>query len=113
MTSILALSTFKPLPETICPSTTPSLTMKWDFSQLSTSRFRTHTSSIFVRRARQLSKSFPKMKKSSLKTSKLSPIKSEKIAIMHHWKVAEALHSPNGMRLKAKVSNGHVNVVFS
>ena len=32
MTSILALSTFSPLHETICPSTTPSRTIKWDFS---------------------------------------------------------------------------------
>ena len=78
MTSILALSTSKPLPEMICPSTTPSRTMKWDFSQLTTSRFLTHTSSIFVRWARQLSKSFPKTEKSSMKTSKLSPRKSEK-----------------------------------
>ena len=48
-----------------------------------------------------------------MKTSKLSPRKSEKITVMHHWKVAGALHSPNGMHLKAKVPNGHVNVFFS
>ena len=48
-----------------------------------------------------------------MKTSKLSPRKSEKIAVIHRWKVAGALHSPNGMRLKAKVPKGHVNVVFS
>ena len=48
-----------------------------------------------------------------MKTSKLSPRKSEKIAGMHRWKVIGALHSPNGMRLKGKVPNGHVNVVFS
>ena len=48
-----------------------------------------------------------------MKTSKLSPRKSEKIAVIHRWKVVGALHSPNGMRLKAKVPKGHVNVVFS
>ena len=58
-------------------------------------------------------KLFPKMEKSSMKTSKVSPIKSEKIAVMHRWKVAGALHSSNGMRLKAKVPKGHVNVVFT
>ena len=46
-----------------------------------------------------------------MKTSKLSPRKSENIAVMHHWKVAGALHSPNGMRLKVKVPIGHVNIV--
>ena len=49
----------------------------------------------------------------TMKTSKLSPRKSEKIAVMHRWKVTRALHSPNGMRLKANVLKGHVNVVFS
>ena len=48
-----------------------------------------------------------------MKTSKLLPRKSEKIAVIHCWKVAGALHSPNGMRLKAKVPKGHVNIVFS
>ena len=48
-----------------------------------------------------------------MKTSKLLPRKSEKIAVMHRWKVAGALHCPNGMCLKAKVSNTQVNVVFS
>ena len=48
-----------------------------------------------------------------MKTSKLSPRKSEIIAVTHRWKVTGALHSPNGMRLKAKVPNGQVNVVFS
>ena len=48
-----------------------------------------------------------------MKTSKLSPRKSKNIAVMHRWKVAGALHSPNGMRLKAKVPKGQVNVVFS
>ena len=48
-----------------------------------------------------------------MKTSKLSPRKSENIAVMHRWKVAGALHSPNGMRLKAKVQKEKVNVVFS
>ena len=48
-----------------------------------------------------------------MKTSKLSPRKSKKIAVIHRWKVAGALHSPNGMRLKVKVPKGHVNVVFS
>ena len=48
-----------------------------------------------------------------MKTSKLSPRKSEKIVVMHRWKVAGVLHSPNGMRLKAKVPKGHVKVVFS
>ena len=48
-----------------------------------------------------------------MKTSKLSPRKLEKIAIMNCWKVVGALHNPNGMRLKANVPKGHVNVVFS
>ena len=48
-----------------------------------------------------------------MKTSKLSPRKSGKIAVIHRWKFAGALHSPNGMHLKAKVPNRHVNVVFS
>ena len=48
-----------------------------------------------------------------MKTSKLSPRNLEKIAIIHHWKVAGALHNPNGIRLKAKVPKGHVNVLFS
>ena len=48
-----------------------------------------------------------------MKTSKLSLRKLKKIAIMHRWKVEGALHSPNGMRLKAKVPKGQVNVVFS
>ena len=48
-----------------------------------------------------------------MKTSKLSPRKSEKIVVMHRWKVAGALHSLNGIHLKAKVPKGHVNVVFS
>ena len=48
-----------------------------------------------------------------MKTSKLSPRKSKNIAVMHRGKVAGALHSPNGMRLKAKVPKGQANVVFS
>ena len=48
-----------------------------------------------------------------MKASKLSPRKLENIAVFHRWKVAGALHSPNGMRLKAKVPKGKVNVVFS
>ena len=48
-----------------------------------------------------------------MKTSKLSPRKSEKMAVIHRWKVAGALHIPNGMRLKAKLPKGQVNVVFS
>ena len=48
-----------------------------------------------------------------MKTSKLFLRKLEKIAVMHRWKVAGALHSLNDMCLKAKVSKGHVNVVFS
>ena len=48
-----------------------------------------------------------------MKTSKLSPRKLEKMAVIHRWKVSGVLHSPTGMRLKVKVSNGHVNVVFS
>ena len=48
-----------------------------------------------------------------MKTSKLSPRKSEKIAVIYRWKVAGALHSPNGMCLKAKVPKGQVNFVFS
>ena len=48
-----------------------------------------------------------------MKTSKLSPRKSEKMGVIHHWKVAGALHSPNGMRLKAKVPKGQVNMVLS
>ena len=48
-----------------------------------------------------------------MKTSKLSPRKSEKIAVMHRWKVTGALHSTNDMHLKAKVLKGQVNVVFS
>ena len=47
-----------------------------------------------------------------MKTSKLSPRKLEKIAVIHRWKVAGAFHSLNGMRLKAKVPKGQVNVVF-
>ena len=79
MTSILALSTSSPLPETICSSTTPSLTIKWDFSQPSTSHFLTQTSKILIRWARKLSKSFPKTLKLSMKTSKLSP-RSQRIS---------------------------------
>ena len=97
MTSILALSTSSPLPEMICPSMTPSRTMKWDFSQLNTSHFLTQTSRILVRWAIQLSKLFPKTEKSSMRTSKMSLRKLEKIAVMHHWNVAGALHSQNGM----------------
>ena len=48
-----------------------------------------------------------------MKTSKLSPRKSKKIAVMHRGKVAGALHSPNGMCLKVKVPKGHMNIVFS
>ncbi|MCI88150.1 hypothetical protein A2U01_0109436, partial [Trifolium medium] len=33
-----------------------------------------------------------------MKTSMMSLIKSSKIAIIHRWKVAGALHSPNGIR---------------
>uniref|UniRef100_A0A251UWJ9 Uncharacterized protein n=1 Tax=Helianthus annuus TaxID=4232 RepID=A0A251UWJ9_HELAN len=45
----------------------------------------------------------PKMEKSSIKISRESPTISEKILIMHLWKVAGALHNPNGIRLNAKV----------
>ena len=48
-----------------------------------------------------------------MKTSKLSPRKSENIAVIHRWKVAGALHSLNVMHLKAKVPKGQVNMVFS
>ena len=48
-----------------------------------------------------------------MKTSKLSLRKLEKITVIHRWKVAGALHSQNGMRLKAKVPKGQVNMVFS
>ena len=113
MTFILALSTSSPLPETRCPSTTSSYTIKWDFSQLNISRFLTQTSRILVKWARQLLKSFQKTEKSSMKTSKLSPRKSEKIVVMHHWNDVGVLHSPNDIRLKVNVPKGHVNVFFS
>ena len=58
-------------------------------------------------------KSFSKMEKSSMKTSKLSPRKSKKIAVIHRCKVAGVLHNLNGMRLKTTVPKGHVNVIFS
>ena len=48
-----------------------------------------------------------------MKTSKLSPKNSEKIAVIHRWKVAGALYSLNDMCLKVKGPKGQVNVVFS
>lgn len=46
----------------------------------------------------------PKLEKSSMETSIEYSIKYENIAIMQCWKVAGALHSPNGILLKAKVT---------
>ncbi|GKD81994.1 hypothetical protein Tco_1348833 [Tanacetum coccineum] len=34
------------------------------------------------------------------------------MAVIHRWKVAGTLHSPNGIRLYAKVPYGHVNVAL-
>jgi len=41
----------------------------------------------------------PKTEKSSMNTSMHFPIKSEKMAWTHRWKVAGALHSPKGILL--------------
>ena len=54
-----------------------------------------------------------KDEKSYLKTSRLLPRKSEKIAIMHLWNVTRALHNPNGICIKANMPLGHIKVVFS
>ena len=113
MISILALSTSSPLPETRCPSTTPSRTIKWDFSQLNTCHFVTQTSRILVKRATQVSKLSPKMEKLSMKTSRLSPRKSDNITAIYHWNVVGALHSLNDIHIKVNMPKGHVNIVFS
>ncbi|KAK8685285.1 hypothetical protein V6N13_041290 [Hibiscus sabdariffa] len=43
-----------------------------------------------------------------MKISRQSSFRSENMAVMHHWNVAGALHSPNGIRLKAKVPYGQI-----
>ena len=48
-----------------------------------------------------------------MKISMHSLIMLEKMAVMHLRNVAGALHSPNGILLKANVPKEHVNVVFS
>ena len=48
-----------------------------------------------------------------MKPSTLSPRKSKNIPVIHRSNVAGALHSSNGILLKANVPKGHVNVIFS
>ncbi|GKB93717.1 hypothetical protein Tco_0979854 [Tanacetum coccineum] len=110
---IFALSTSIPEPETLWPRTIPSFTMKWHFSQFNTRLVSSHLFSIFSRFLRQWSKELPKTEKSSMNTSMLSSISSWKMVFIQRWKVTGALHSPNGIRLYAKVPYGQVNVVLS
>ena len=52
----------------------------------------------FSKIAKQFSKDASKIEKSSIKTSIDFSTMSAKIAIIHLWKVAGALHNPNGMQ---------------
>ncbi|GKD16906.1 hypothetical protein Tco_1206064 [Tanacetum coccineum] len=107
------LLTSIPKTETLWPRTIPSFTMKWHFSQFNTRLVYSHLFSIFSRFLRQWSKELLKTEKSSKNTSMLSSISSWKMAVIQRWKVAGALHNPNGIRLYAKVPYRQVNVVFS
>lgn len=98
MASILTLSIPIPHPDTMCSRTMPSFTKKWHFPQFSTRLTFTHLSSTFSKIARHPSKVDPHTKKSSIKTSMISSRKSANIIIIHLWKVAVALHSPNDKR---------------
>ena len=44
-----------------------------------------------------------------MKTSQLSLRKLEKIVVMHRCNVMGALHSPNGIRLKANLFDGELS----
>ena len=104
--STLALSTSIPRADTICPSTIPSRTMKWLFSQLKTKFISIHRFNTLVKFWRQWLKEDPKTEKSSMKTSRNCPTMSEKMDNIQRWKVAGALHRPKGIRLKANVPKG-------
>jgi hypothetical protein len=62
-----------------------------------------HLSKTLIKLDKQLSKEVPKTEKSSINTSTEFSNKSEKIAIMARWKVAGALHRPNGILRYANV----------
>ena len=77
------ISTFIPLGEILWPSTIPSLTMKWHFSQFSTRLVSSHLYKTLLRFLKQISKDDPKIEKSSINMSIKSSAMSEKINIMH------------------------------
>src|SRR3954465_1988763 len=112
ITSIFAGSTSSPFEDTLWPRTIPSVTMKVHFSQLRTKFVSIHLSITTSRFFKHKSNDDPYTEKSSMNTSMLFSIKSEKIACMHLLNVARALHSPNGILRYAKMPKGHVKAVF-
>lgn len=71
-----------------------------------------HLSSTLSNLAKHSSKFEPLMEKSSINNSISSPTISLKTESTHLWKVAGALHNPNGIFLNAKVPEEQVKVVL-
>jgi hypothetical protein len=69
--------------DTKCPSTIPSRTIKWHFSQFRTKCFSSHLRKSLSKYSKQLVKDFPYIVKSSMNTSMIFSIMLEKIDIMH------------------------------
>ena len=66
----------------------------------------------FVQILKAMIKSFSIDQKSSMKTSMISSIMSEKIDIMHCWNDAGALHNLKDICLNAYIPYGQVKVVL-
>src|ERR1043165_8073095 len=113
ITSIFTLSTSIPLEDILWPRTIPSVTMKLHFSQFKTKFVSTHLFKTVFKFSKHKSNDAPKTEKSSIKTSIVFSIKSANMACMHLWNVVGALHKLKGIRLYAKIPNGHVKAVFS
>ncbi|RDY06102.1 gag-pol, partial [Mucuna pruriens] len=109
---IFDLSTSMPLLDTRCPSTIPSITMKWHFSKLSTRFVFMHLVNTLDRFSRHASNDSTYTVKSSIKTFMQSYSKSEKILVIQRWNVLDTLHRPNSICVYAKVPNRQVKVVL-
>lgn len=72
-----------------------------------------HLCSALLNFTKHNSNESPTIDKSAMNTSRLSSTISEKMDIMYHWNVADALHNLNDICLNANVPYGHVNIVFS
>lgn len=85
---IFALSTSIPFFEIWRPNIMPSCTIKWHSSQFNTKFVSLHRCNTRFKCSKHSSKEDPNTEKSSMKISMNFSTISEKMAIMHRWKVA-------------------------